>query len=620
MTIEDPFYSAWLDTRQKAIDIFSTHAYFNEETDTTKYYKCIQNIQDGFLVLFTDAIKNIKQVDNNVVADCFEHINVGIRNIKDSVVSNYVDENWVDFPFSILNNIYPYLLDNYSKQVIEYNDSVKRHFDKFNILLQSWGTWASSKKRESAKESQENFRKLTEDNIRGMIREFNIASFQIMDTHDWYQTFINIQNIYKVIKQSHKRIGLPCDNLGADKRLNIVVSENFLNERNWLGIQSKTNESFSIFINPTPQDAQITWAHEYTHFLDRLAAYTYYQKNPIEEKISSFSHLALNLVVNQTPIKNNALKIMAETMSAAIGGVSAEEFSEKMKKTVEVVKNHITLKIIVETLPEKEKTWDDLSLTERQILINKCRISELTDFIMREISNQPNATFSLSADDTVISFEGNKQVDSKLFVPDIIANILDKIKDLDPYSMHTNLLDYLKEDLAKDVRLIMNQHNLAIYKDHSSYDDRFFLSPGNIVTQKAQNKNTSQYQVLDYDKPLELLARMSENLQAPLLNNYEYNNLENKTKADFMNPILGKEERMMLCAALHSMANYVGITVVENDLEHLPCVIPDNVDFDLAMQLTPSDFVYANPNQIVPDEARRKLILQNIVSIKEKNT
>lgn len=186
--------------------------------------------------------------------------------------------------------------------------------------------------------------------------------------------------------------------------------------------------------------------------------------------------------------------------------------------------------------------------------------------------------------------------------------------------MHTNLLDYLKEDLAKDVRLIMNQHNLAIYKDHSSYDDRFFLSPGNIVTQKAQNKNTSQYQVLDYDKPLELLARMSENLQAPLLNNYEYNNLENKTKADFMNPILGKEERMMLCAALHSMANYVGITVVENDLEHLPCVIPDNVDFDLAMQLTPSDFVYANPNQIVPDEARRKLILQNIVSIKEKNT
>jgi hypothetical protein len=615
MTLEESFYTAWLDTRTKALDIFSSHAYFPEDTDIQKYQNCIEYIRDGIHKLFTEAVQGLTRIDSTVVTNCFEHIRLGIRNIKSEIASDYVNETWFDFPMSILNNIDSYLLDNFSKK---FNDDAEP--SKKNTVFDSWGTWFSGKKKESTPAvSEDTFKELTELHINQMLIEFNIASFQIMDNYTWHENFFNVQQVYKAIKQSHKRNGLPCLNLGADKRLNIIMSEKFLNERKWLGIQSKTNASFSIFINPVPSDIQITWAHEYTHFLDRLAAHIYYQQNDVEEEISSFSHLALNAVVNQTPISNKALKIMAETMSAAIGGVSAEEFGQKMKNTIDIVKKDITLKIIVEALPEKDKTWNALTNTEKQILINKCRISELTDFIMVEISNYPNATFGLSEVDTVMSIEGEKKVYSKFFVPDIIANIIEKVPSLDQFSMHANLLEYLKEDLASDVKLIMNQHNLVIYKDHSVYNDRFFLSPGNVITQTAQNKNIAKYQVLDYDKPLELLARMSENLQFPLLDNYEYNNLENKDKSNFMNPILGKEERMMLCAALHGMATYAGIQILETDLEELPCVIPDNVDISLDLPINnPADFIYANPNQIVPDEAHRKLILQNIEKIKEK--
>jgi len=614
MTLEESFYTAWLDTRAKALDIFSSHAYFPEETDTDQYCDCLNFLQNGITVIFTEAVQGLTNIDASIVGGCFEHLRLGFRNVKSELISRYADESWVDFPISILSNIEPYLLDNFSK---EFNDNAES--SKKNTVFENWGTWFSGKKKESIPAvSEETFRELTESNIKQMLAEFNIASFQIMDNHSWHDHFLNTQEIYKAIKQSHKRNGLPCDNLGADKRLNIVISENFLNERKWLGIQSKTNASFSIFINPVPADLQITWAHEYTHFLDRLAAHVYYQQNDTDEEISSFSHLALNSVVNQKPIKNKALKIMAEIMSAAIGGVSAEEFAQKMKNTIDLVKKDITFKIILEALPEKEKTWDQLSLTERQLLINKCRISELTDFIMIEMSNYPNATFGLSEVDTVMSVEGEKKVYSKFFVPDIISNIIDKVPSLDQYAMHANLIEYLKEDLASDVKLIMNQHNLVIYKDHSIYNDRFFLSPGNIITQNAQNKNLVKYQVLDYDKPLELLARMSENLQAPLLDTYEFNNLESQTKHDFMTPMLGKEERMMLCAALHGMANYVGINVTQIALEELPCVIPNNIDISLELPINnPSDFMYANPNQIVPDEAHRKLILQNIEKIKE---
>jgi hypothetical protein len=616
MTLEESFYTAWLDTRAKALDIFSSHAYFPEETDTQKYNKCIEHIRDGIHVLFTEAVQGLTNIDSNVVTNCFEHIRLGIRRIKSELVNDYVNETWFDFPMSILGNIDTYLLDNFSKKFNEDAEPAKK-----NTVFESWGTWFSGKKKESTPAvSEDTFKELTELHINQMLVEFNIASFQIMDNHTWHENFFYVQEVYKAIKRSHKRNGLPCINLGADKRLNIIMSEKFLNERKWLGIQSKTNASFSIFINPVPSDIQITWAHEYTHFLDRLAAHVYYQKNEVQEEISSFSHLALNAVVNQTSINNKALKVMAETISAAIGGVSAEEFGQKMKSTIDIVKKDITLKIIIEALTEKDKTWNSLTNTEKQILINKCRISELTDFIMVEISNYPNATFGLSEVDTVMSIEGDKKIYSKFFVPDIIDNIVEKVPSLEPYSMHANLIEYLKEDLAKDVKLIMNQHNLVIYKDHSVYNDRFFLSPGNLITQTAQNKNSTKYQVLDYDKPLELLARMSENLQLPLLDNYEYNNLESEDKSDFMNPILGKEERMMLCAALHEMAKYAGIKIFETDLEQLPCVIPDNVDIYLDLPLSnPDDFIYANPNHIVPDEAHRKLILQNIERIKEKN-
>ena len=619
MSLEESFYRAWLDTKEKALRMFSCQAYFSNENDREKFDTAIEFITNSLETTFHNSVQGLEHVESTSIVKCFNKMNLELQDLKNKVVEEFGNECWIDYPISILSNFQSYLLDNF---LTEFNQNKTKQKTKFSNLKKAYSIINNffTKKDEKFATAEETYKQLTLTNIYKMMDELKLASIQIMDDVSWYKKFLNIQQIYNAIKESHKRIGLPVNNLGANRKLNLIISESFLNEQKWSGIQSKTNASFSIFLTPSPVDINKTWIHEYTHFLDRLAAHVYYQENKTDEELSSFSHIALNAVVNQNPIHNIALNIMAETMSATIGGVSSREFASKIQKSIKDTKDNITKKILIEILPEKESTWNTLEPSEKQTLLHHTRIPEVTDFIMLEVSNHPKATFNLNDKDTLVSIEGENVTISNLFVPDVIHSIYEKINTLDPFVMHSNLLEYIKESLAEDVTSIMNSHNLYIYKDHSIYDDRFFISPGNDLIKQAQDaqKSDSDITFSYYDKPLELLARMVESLQNPLMTNYDYKNLELITKKDFACPILSREERMMICATIQSVARYVGIDVPQNELDQLPCVSPEKIDEAFQLPINDiSDFKYANTNQLIPDEVTKKEILTHIFKNRE---
>ncbi len=615
MQSEDYFYPIWLNTKNKALSMLLSHAYFPEEFNQHKYNSAMVFIYHSLHNIFHESTKPKEAFNQNEINSFIWEISNGIKETQNELYNRYHSEPWIDFPISTLTNL-PQYLTEYINLIVSKKSRISKHFEKVNSLrdfLTSFIPQISLNQK-----SETVYKELTEVMIKQMIEEFKLSSLQIMDRDSWHQNFINIQDIYTSIKESHVKIGLPIKNLGANEKLNLVISKNFLNERDWVGFSSKTGASFSIFISPQNSDTSKIWIHEYTHFLDRLAAYVYYQGKNNEEELSSFSHIALDYVTNQKPIHNKSLKIMAEAMAATIGGVKSEEFADKITNSIKLTKENITFKILIETLPNKETTWESLDPTERQILLNKTKISELTNFIMLEVSNHPNASFNLNENDTIIATEGHNHTNSNLFVPDLIQSINDRLPALDVFLMHSNLLEYIKENLPKDVSNIMTQNNLFIYKDHSIYNDRFFISPGNNITKQAQKAQTDELKATFsyYDKPLELLARMSESLQNPILNNYEYKRLETKEKNDFINPILGKYERMMVCATLQGMASYVGIEVPLNDLSQLPCVIPQKIEDTLNLPTNDmADFKYATPNHLMPSEEKCKEILSGI----EKN-
>jgi hypothetical protein len=615
MLSKDFFYPIWLNTKNKAMSMLLSHAYFPKDFNQQHYNSAMVFIYHSFHSVFHKSIKNMESINRYEIEPFINDIDNGIKDIHDELYNRYNSEPWIDFPISTLTNLPSYLTE-YIHLIAIKKSTLRKHFDKFNSLKDFLIGWIPQI---SLNHKSENvYKELTEVIINQMIEEFKLSSLQIMDRDSWQQNFINIQDTYNSIKESHLKIGLPIRNLGANEKLNLVISKNFLNEKDWVGFSSKTATSFSIFISPQNSDTSKIWIHEYTHFLDRLAAYVYYQSKNNEQELSSFSHIALDYVTNQKPIHNKSLKIMAEAMAATIGGVKSEEFADKITNSIKLTKENITFKILTETLPNKEKSWESLDPTERQILLSKTKISELTNFIMLEVSNHPNASFNLNEDDTIIAIEGHNHTNSNLFVPDLIQSIHDRLPSLDVFLMHSNLLEYIKEDLPKDVSEIMTKNNLFIYKDHSIYNDRFFISPGNNITKQAQQAQTDELNATFsyYDKPLELLARMSESLQNPILNNYEYKRLEIKEKNDFINPILGKYERMMVCATLQGLAAYVGIEVPLNDLSQLPCVIPQKIEDTLNLRTNDmADFKYATPNHLIPSEEKCKEILIGI----EKN-
>lgn len=608
--------SSWCKLKEDILSIFNLNSYLNRDINIEKYHLCVKDFKREIEVFFDYNLTEVNELTEENFNLFLEKFEKQFKEIKYSVGSKYIEEKWIDVLVSIFNNIqdcihnrFLFNLNEQEKLINSNSNSISKLFN-IKELLNVKIFQINNDIQDNSEE--EKFRKLTEESIKNMLQEFNLASIHLLgEKVNWEDKYNSVQKIHNKISKSMKKVGLPTKNLGCYQNLNLILSDSLFNNNEWDGFQSKTNASFSIFINTETKDLDVTWIHEYTHFLDRLAAHSFYKEKETDAHLSTFSHIALDCIANGEVIRNKPLKIMAEMMSATIGGVSAENFYTNIKTSIEKLKISLTMDIVDHIIDYKRAIWEELSETEKQLILWRSKITEIVNFILLEISNNKNSFFTINNDEFIVSIEGDKKINSGISINDIALSVLDKTNKLSVVEIKNNLLPYFYKKVTSNINQIMKKHNLIVYKDSGVYSERFFLSLGNDIVKNFINKqNTSNIKFSYYDKPLEILARMVESLLSPLISNYEYKAISQEEKKSKL--MLGMNERILLCLALHSMARYVGIEVKSFDLHSIPCLLPHDIKNSAYTDTinTSDNFNYIIANQEIKIE-----IIDNIKNI-----
>lgn len=589
-------------TRDKILSLFSINSYINANLNAEKFNIALEKVKKDIFLLMSEQI-----IKKNNPKDTISNIALGIQQIKYEIVDLNVEEKWLDVLISIISNA-EILVEEYFKKELEKEQTTNKLFSIKKIASLKEKVVETVKKA-SIKNSKELLHKnLAEDNIKRMLNDFNLASFHVMDGINWENIYIGTQILYKEITTSMRIVGLPSKNLGCYKNLNIIISESLLSEQDWFGFQSKTNASFSIFINPYSKDLNLTWIHEYTHFLDRLAAHSFYLENSCEHHVSTFSHLALDYVTSGETIWNKPLKIMAEAMSAIIGGVNSESFYIKINESINNLRTSLATDFIFNVLPNGKADWNILTEPERQLILWRSKLPQIINFAMFEASSHPQALFALNEDEFLCSVEGDRKINSLINIDDIVDSISDKTQKIDKKELKDKLLPYMHIGFSKTIRRVMNSNNLIVYKDYEIYSDKFFLSLGNDLSLHLHEKQmNADLKFSYYDKPLEMLARLTESLLDKLTTNDSNITFNKKI-------VLNKKERYLVCMTLQSMARYVGIDVPNLKSEEIPCL---RLDYDNNALKETSEIMNIPFSIVIPNETVQEDIIMNISKIKE---
>ncbi len=616
MNKEKILQNSWNKLKEEVLAIFSLNSYLNKDVSAEKFNNCLNEFKNEIEVLFNSKIRQVKKLDENNFNSFIDSFESDFKSIKYIIGNKYIEEKWIDVVVSIFTNIQEcihqrFLFNLNEQEKLINNNSINKLLSfkeifNFKILKPTVNEQCDAEK----------YKELTEQSIKNMLDEFNLASIHLLaDSSTWEERYQDIQRIHGQIAKSMKKVGLPTKNMGCYKNLNLILSKSLFDNNDWDGFQSKTNASFSIFINTEAKDLDVIWIHEYTHFLDRLAAHAFYKEKETDNHLSTFSHIALDCIANGETIRHKPLKIMAEMMAATIGGVSAENFYINIKNSIEKLKTSLIMDIVDHMIDYKRAVWEELSETEKQLILWRSKITEIVNFILLEISNSKESYFTINEDEFIISIEGDKKINSGISVNDLVSNILEKTNKLSELEIKNNLLPYFYKKITTNINQIMRKHNLIVYKDSGVYAERFFLALGNDIVKNFVNKQAkSNIKFSYYDKPLEILARMVESLLNPLVSNLEYKNVSDIEKQSKL--ILGIDDRVLLCLALHSMARYVGIEVKKFNAKNIPCLVPnqleDTVSVDIGNKLSTQQ---DNNNYVIANEEIRVEIIDNITNI-----
>ncbi len=615
MNKEKILQNSWNKLKEEILAVFSFSSYLHKNINTKDFNSCINEFKKEIEYLFDSKTKVVNGLDESNFNDFLQNFESDFKSIKYNVANKYIEEKWIDVIVSIFTNIQEcihkrFLFNLNEQEKIINSNSINKLLsfkDLINIKL--------LKPSVIDKEDIKKYKELTEQSIKNMLDEFNLASIHILaDQTTWEKKYQDIQRIHGQIAKSMRKVGLPTRNMGCYKNLNIIFSNSLFDNDEWDGFQSKTNASFSIFINTEKKDLDVTWIHEYTHFLDRLAAHAFYKEKETDNHLSTFSHIALDCIANGETIRHKPLKIMAEMMAATIGGVSAENFYLNIKNSIEKLKISLTMDIVDHLIDYKRSVWEELSETEKQLILWRSKITEVVNFILLEISNSKDSYFTLNEDEFIISIEGDKKINSGISINDIVANILEKSNKLSKLEIKNNLLPYFYKKITTNINQIMKQYNLIVYKDNGVYAERFFLALGSDIVKNFVNKQAnSNIKFSYYDKPLEILARMVESLLNPLISNTEYKNISIKEKESKL--ILEREDRVLLCLALHSMARYVGIDVEKFNDQNIPCLMYEKLEGIVSVEICNQTDKKNNSSYVIANEEIRTEIIDNITNI-----
>lgn len=653
--VAQDIYIAWEKTRENIHELCNIKAFFPNPEMADKFWGHVKSTHHLIDNIFDHAFNNIAQDPKNKLEEGLESLLKGMDELR----KYWVDKRDIfshDAIILFLDSMKPIVFNDFENNLIVQNkkglavlsETSSNKFTKFSQITTQLTKILNIKKKEQeivldssqASLSEETYQLITEELAQKMVKEFNLGSIQFIGKSSWYENCKTIQGLYKSIKNVHEKVGLPTENLGANNSLTIVINRDVLNEKNLAGMQTQWGEKGTIFIPLNCDDLEKVWIHEYTHFLDRKSAYlvhqTMEQKNLDLSSINSLSHIALQKVMSGSIIENETEKIMAQAICAAVGGTEPEKLKQKIDNTIDELIENTKLRIIIKSLPNEENSWLSLTSSQRDILLADPDINDLAGTILSQTIQLPQIAFELK-DNKLISLNSQGEIIAQEDIH--LQNILNTfsqatgLKNEDILSKLQSYSTNISAGLSNDLYNIIRNSGMVVYSGNKNYQEPLLFTPGSETALAAmnvenrinfkeshENRNFNVFESY-YDKPLEILARMTEDLTNPLITNEEYNQWKSKQlrDEDFLNPKLEKEERMMLCATLHALAKNVGINVPYVDLEKLPCMEPKKLDLPELNENKPEEaFQYAKPKQIIAQNEDKHTILKNIEQIREK--
>lgn len=433
-----------------------------------------------------------------------------------------------------------------------------------------------------------NYQEITEYLIDKTIKEFNLEAIKLDYHLTWKEKCEALERVIRTIQKIQNKIGLPIENVGVDGKLSIYITNDYLKKNNYKGLHIWNKKGSLIVLDYEGNHLEETWLHEYIHFLDKECAKKYLKEkqgniNNIKTyPKESISQIILQKIASDEILDADILKSVAPLITLMLTGKNIDEYREEI------------------LLDKKEICYqlgkNILGLSDKIIEKNNI-IYETVHCILEQYINMPYAHFSWDKNNDL------KIVDSHNIVNLNLTKFWQKIKlfcekekyDYDSFQKNIqNKFNQNFEEISVFGKLLKNlleERKLLVLGDSLNNAPIIYKVDNKITEaayecQKETNKNLDTFLPKYWLLPLEILARVGQDLVNPILEQYEDEYIEENEmdKVAYLYPYLGKKERELFIHIIHEMASYIGIKNINHDLNSLESLSP-NIYVDLNSDL-----------------------------------
>lgn len=485
-----------------------------------------------------------------------------------------------DFQEEWLNNLKDLLEDKDEEQEFKelYVKSIfqKYRYSKFKKIMSN-----IFQKKESL-----DYEKITEYLVRKTMDELNLNCIQLDRHLNWKEKCEALENVIRIIKRTTNKIGLPIENVGANGKLSLYITNSYLKKNNYSGLHIWGIKGSLIVLDYESEQLEETWLHEYIHFLDKEFSKKYLMEQ--QENIqniktipkSSISQIILQKISSNENLNHPMLSKIAPLITLMLTGKNVEEYQKDILQMKENIKNQLCKNLFY--LPTK--------FIEKNEIINETMKTLIEQYI-----NMPHASFSFHENHDLEMMDENKKMIIHLEQFWYQISFFCQKEKIDFNTFQQNIKNHIiqisgeRSHFGNHLKNLLEEHKLLVLGDTSNNAPIIYKVDNKItnaahILQKEKKKQEDIFTPKYWLLPLEILARVGQDLVNPILEKYEDDYIEENEKDDvvYLYPYLGKKERELFLNMLHNMADYIGIKNINFDLNSIESLYPNmNIDLDL---------------------------------------
>ena len=119
---------AWEKTKDRLISLISFKKFFlNEEIQLHTYHSCISDTKKMLISLFDESEDDVFFLKEKNRIEFERNIFYEIKEIKKTIIENYIEEKWIDLPVVLLN-IVKHNIFKFFNEELEQIESVEKLF------------------------------------------------------------------------------------------------------------------------------------------------------------------------------------------------------------------------------------------------------------------------------------------------------------------------------------------------------------------------------------------------------------------------------------------------------------------------------------------------------------